>query len=276
MGCVGGYKRTRLSITLSNRRHGRSDSRLPRTEASLSRRLISIRRDGDIEGRSPGHLTTIPVVDRPFFQLRVVHGTYWMVVVDTPAASGIPVLRDRECGVGFAVGQLVIEVGVVAGSVQEFSVVYDGLGRLRNLDPKGGSTGHRHPILVEDRPPAGSWLVPDTDVVIVGISFAALLTRHRRDHNDGVRVSVYAGIADVRVISVAVRVGSLMDEGSLVIRFVGAALGRLRASGGLRASSKARRLQLAPFERAHLAWADMGTCELSAKQHRGHRTRAER
>src|SRR5215203_5183127 len=155
-------------------------------------------------------------------------------------------------------------------------MVYKSLGRFRNLDPEGGAGGHRRPILIEDRPPAGPWLVPDTDVVIIDTILAALLARHRRDHNYGVRVSVYAGIADVGVISTAVRGGSLLDEGSLVIRLVWVALGRRRRSGALRASGKTRRLQLAPFERAHLAWTDMGTCELAVDHHRGHRTHAER
>src|SRR5919112_5759775 len=72
--------------------------------ALLLRTLVGACRDGDIEGGSLGYRRTISVVDRPFFHVRIVHGTDWMVVVYAPAAPGIPVLRDREYGVGFAVG----------------------------------------------------------------------------------------------------------------------------------------------------------------------------
>ena len=93
----------------------------------MKRRLLSTPivtcRDGEVEGGSAWHRRTILVFERPFFHLRVVHGTYWMVVIDTAAASGIPVVRDREFGVGFAVGRPVVEVGVVSVAVQRIGAV---------------------------------------------------------------------------------------------------------------------------------------------------------
>src|SRR5919112_610649 len=85
--------------------------------ALLLRTLVGACRDGYIEGGSLGYRHIISVVDRPSFHLCIVHGIYWMVVVYAPAASGIPVLRDREYGVGFAVGKPIIEVGVVSAAV---------------------------------------------------------------------------------------------------------------------------------------------------------------
>src|SRR5829696_450478 len=80
----------------------------PPTAAVLPRRFVSACRDGGIEGCSLAYRRTISVEDRPFFYLCVVDGAYRMVIVDAAAAPGIPVLRDREFDVGFAVGQPII------------------------------------------------------------------------------------------------------------------------------------------------------------------------
>ena len=101
--------------------------------------LVGACRDGDIEGGSLGHRHIISVVDRPSFHLCIVYGIYWMVVVYAPATSGIPVLRDREYGVGFAVGKPVIEVGVVSGGVHETGVVDEPRRCSRNDHLEGGS-----------------------------------------------------------------------------------------------------------------------------------------
>jgi hypothetical protein len=101
--------------------------------------LVGACRDGDIEGGSLGHRHIISVVDRPSFHLCIVHGIYWMVVLYAPAASGIPVLRDREYGVGFAVGKPIIEVGVVSGGVHETGVVDEPRRCSRNDHLEGGS-----------------------------------------------------------------------------------------------------------------------------------------
>jgi hypothetical protein len=141
--------------------------------------LVGACRDGDIEGSSFGYRRTISVVDRPSFHLSVVHGIYWMVIVDTPSTPGIPVLRDREYGVGFAVGKPIIEVCVVSSGVQKFSVVNERLGWLPNFHPEGSSCRHRCSILVEDRPLSGPTLEPNTDVVFVGSSPEVFLIRGR-------------------------------------------------------------------------------------------------
>src|SRR5215211_7949873 len=123
-----------------------------------------------------------------------------MVVVDAPTAPGVPVLRDQERGVGFAVGQLVVEVGVVSGGVQKTGFVNNPCGWLRDFHLEVGSRGHRCPILVEDSPLPGHGRIPDTDVVIVGGSPRVALTGGKRDKHGGVRPPVYARVADNGVI----------------------------------------------------------------------------
>jgi hypothetical protein len=71
----------------------------------LDERRLLQREDGHVKGRAFGHLFAVLVEDHPLPQVVVVADADRMVVVGPPYASRVPILGDREGGVG--VGALV-------------------------------------------------------------------------------------------------------------------------------------------------------------------------
>jgi hypothetical protein len=165
-----------------------------------------------------------------------------VVVVDAPAAPGVPVLGHRDLRVGLAVGQRVVEVGGVAHGVWERGAVDEPPLCRREDDLKGGAGRHHGKVLVEDGPPLLGGFVPHTYVVAVGGARLLAPTGRRLGEDDGVGVAVDAGVGQVGVVAAAVRAGGGVDEGGLLAGLfagVGAfgALRRLRDGpfiGGLR------------------------------------------
>ena len=66
-------------------------------------------RNCDVEGGSIGHWRAVKIVDRPLLGFLVVEDAHRVVVVDAPAATGVPVLGDRHDGAWAAVGQRVLQ-----------------------------------------------------------------------------------------------------------------------------------------------------------------------
>ena len=93
----------------------------------------------------------------------------------------VPVLGDREYGVGLAVGRPVVEVGVASRGVEEDGSVDEALGCWRNYHLEMSPGGDGRSILVKDRLLAGHGLVPNTDVASLGSSHGVFRVRHRRD-----------------------------------------------------------------------------------------------
>jgi hypothetical protein len=109
--------------------------------------------------------------------------------------------------------------------------VDEALGRHRDDYLESCSGGHDGPVLIEDRPLLFICaFVPDAYIMAVGASASgrgasagtgASPIRGWRDDDDGVGVAVDEGVADVSVVTAAVRVRGGVGECDLAIRFAG-------------------------------------------------------
>src|SRR5215210_7977661 len=127
-----------------------------------------------------------------------------MVVVDAPAAPGVPVLSHGDLGVGLTVGQRVVDVGGVTHGIGGRGAVDEPPVRRRDDHPEGGACRHRHQALIEDRPPLLPGLIPDAYVAAVGGIAVIPPARGRLGEDDGVGVAVYARVGEVGVVAPAV------------------------------------------------------------------------
>src|SRR5919202_1986370 len=194
-------------------------------------RALSTLQNCDVEGGSIEYRPAVKIVDRPLLGLFVVEDTYRVVVVDAPAATGVPVLGDRQDNARAAVNQRVLQVGGVPEGVVGAGAVDEALGRYRDDYLESCSGGHDGPVLIEDRPLLFICaFVPDAYSMAVGASASgrgasagtgASPIRGWRDDDDGVGVAVDEGVADVSVVTAAVRVRGGVGEGDLAIRFAG-------------------------------------------------------
>lgn len=75
------------------------------------------RGDVNVVGGIGGNGGAILVEDRPSFGAAVVPNTNDVIVIDTGGAVGVPHLGGKDDGVGIAIGEGVIDEGVVAKNV---------------------------------------------------------------------------------------------------------------------------------------------------------------